>query len=64
VGRDQIVLLEESWRELERERQRDERIKELRSARRAARPSRLATFVKGLRDGLRPEAPPPLAESC
>ena len=61
-------LLEESWRELERERQQQRKIQEARDARRAKRPSRFATLTARLRHALRPHALqtdpcPPVAET-
>ena len=46
-------LLEESWRELERERRRDREIKEARAARRAAQPSRLVALTARIRNSRR-----------
>jgi hypothetical protein len=57
-------LLEESWRELERERRQQRRIKEARDARRARRPSRFAALTARLRNALQPEPCPPVAEGC
>jgi hypothetical protein len=60
-------LLEESWRELERERELQRTIRARRAARReeqrAGRPSRFATFAARLRHPLRP-VPRPLLEGC
>jgi len=61
-------LLEESWRELEREREQQRRIQEARDARRAERPSRFATLTAQLRralrsDALQPDPCPPVAET-
>jgi hypothetical protein len=55
-------LLEESWRELERQRDRERRIKEARVAQRAARPSRFATFTAWLAS--RRGTPRPAVEPC
>jgi hypothetical protein len=57
-------LLEESRRELERERRQQRQIKEARDARRAARPSRFATLTARLRHALQPDPCPPVAEGC
>ncbi len=57
-------LLEESWRELERERERQRQIQERRVARRAERPSRLATLAARLRRALHSDPCPQLAEGC
>lgn len=57
-------LLEQSWRELERERRRERRITELRAAHRAARPSRVATLTARLRHTLQKDTCPSLAEAC
>jgi hypothetical protein len=61
-------LLEESWRELERERAQRRRIQEARDARRAERPSRFATLTARLRhalqtDELQPDPCAPVAET-
>lgn len=55
-------LLEESRRELERQRERERQIKEARNARRAARPSRFATFTARLAS--RRATPRPAVEPC
>lgn len=57
-------LLEESWRELERERELQRRIKEARAARRAMRPSRFAALTARVHGALQPSPCPPLAEGC
>jgi hypothetical protein len=57
-------LLEESWRELERERRRDREIRERRAARRAEAPSRLAAAWARLRHVPRPAPCPPALEGC
>ncbi len=57
-------LLEESWRELERERERQRQIQEARAARRAERPSRIATLAARVRNALQPDRCPQLAEGC
>ena len=57
-------LLEENWRELERERQQQRQIQEARAARRAARPSRVATLAAKVRHALQPDPCPQLAEGC
>jgi hypothetical protein len=57
-------LLEESWRELERECRRERQIKEARAARRAARLSRLATLAARLRHAPQPDMCPPIVEAC
>jgi hypothetical protein len=58
-------LLEESRRELERERALQRRIKEARAARRAARPSRFASLTARLRHTPQP-APvrPAVVDTC
>jgi hypothetical protein len=53
-------LLEESWCELERERERERRIREARAARRAERPSRFATLMSRLQSTRRR----PVAADC
>ena len=57
------ALLEESWRELERE-ERQRQIQEARAARRAERPSRFATLTARVRHALQPDPCPQLAEGC
>ena len=57
-------LLEESRRELEREREQRRRIQEARDARRAERPPRFAALTARLRNALRPDPCPPLVEGC
>lgn len=56
-------LLEESWRELERERELQRKLREARAARRAERPSRFAAVAVRLRRALQP-APCLLPEGC
>ena len=60
-------LLEESWRELERERELQQTIRARRAARRteqrAGRPSRFAAFAARLRHPLRP-VPRPVLGGC
>ena len=61
-------LLEESWRELERERRLQRKIQEARDARRAERPSLFVTLTARLRhalhtDALQPDPCPPVAET-
>jgi hypothetical protein len=55
-------LLEESWRELERECRQQRRIKEARDARRAMRPSRFAALTAGLRHACQPTPCLPVAD--
>lgn len=57
-------LVAESWRELERERERERRIRQARAARRAERPSRIASLTARLRGVLpaKPRLQP--AEGC
>jgi hypothetical protein len=57
-------LLEESWRELERERQLQWKIKEARAASRTARPSRFASLAARVRRTLQPNPCPQVAEGC
>jgi hypothetical protein len=62
-------LLEESRRELDRQLERERQIREVRAARRAARPSRFATLTARLRHvaDRRPvhaHPCPPLVEGC
>ena len=57
-------LLEESWRELERERLRDREIKERRAALRAGRPSGFVTLMARLRQTPAPAPCPSLVEAC
>jgi hypothetical protein len=57
-------LLEENWRQLEREREQQRIIRERRNARRAERPSRFATFAARLRPTLGARPCPPLGEGC
>ena len=54
-------LLEQSWRELERERRQQRRIKEARDERRA---SRFAALTARLPNTLQPNPCPPVAEGC
>jgi hypothetical protein len=56
-------LLEESRRELERERERKRQIREL-AARRVERPSRFASLTARLRDALKRNSYRPLVEGC
>lgn len=56
-------LLEESRRELERERQRDRQIQEARAARRAEQPSLVATLRTRLRRSTRPDPCDPVVEA-
>jgi DNA-binding protein H-NS len=59
-----IELLEENRRELERERQLRQQIREARAARRAERPSRFAALTARLRRPLQSDPCPPLVEEC
>jgi hypothetical protein len=56
-------LLEESRRELERERERKRQIREL-AVRRVERPSRFAALTARLRDALKRHSYRPLVEGC
>ena len=57
-------LLEESRRELERQRERERLVAEARRARRAVRPSRIATLTARLRHPSRREISRPVVEPC
>jgi hypothetical protein len=57
-------LLEESRRELERQRRREQQIREARAALRAGRPSRFATLTARLRRPVRPDTGRPVVEGC
>jgi hypothetical protein len=57
-------LLEESRRELHRQRERERQIREALSARRVERPSRFAALTARLRSGLQRDPCPPLVEGC
>jgi hypothetical protein len=57
-------LLAESWRELERQRERERRIREARVARRAERPSRFVTLTARLSAVRKPKPCLQLAEGC
>ena len=57
-------LLEESRREVERERELQRVIRARRAAQRAARPSRLATLTARVRRPIRPVPSPRVAEGC
>jgi hypothetical protein len=57
-------LLDESVRELERQRQRERQIKEARAVRRAERPSRFAALTTRLRRPLQPDPRRPLVDTC
>ena len=57
-------LLEESRRELERERRRQWQIREARAEQRAERPSRLAMLVARLRPTVKTDPCRPLLEGC
>ena len=57
-------LVAESWPEIERERDRERRIREARTAQRAERPSRLASLTARLRGTLGLKPCPQLAEGC
>lgn len=58
------ALLEESRRELERQRDRDRKIREALAAQRVARPARFATLTARLRHALQRDQRHPLAEGC
>ena len=58
------TLLEESRRELERERRRQWQIREARAEQRAARPSRFAMLTARLRPTVKPDPCRPLLEAC
>jgi len=57
-------LLEESRRELERERRRQSQIREARAERRAEQPSRFAMLIARLRPTVEPDPCRPLLEAC
>jgi hypothetical protein len=57
-------LLEESRRELERERERDRQIREALARRRVEQPSRFATLTARLRQPLQRDPCRPLVEGC
>ena len=57
-------LLEESRRELERERERKRQIREALAARGVERPSRFATLTARLRHTLKRNSYGPLVEGC
>ncbi len=57
-------LLEEGWRELERECERRRQVQEARAARRAERPSRFTTLTARVRHALHPDPCTRLAEGC
>ena len=57
-------LLEESRRELERERERKRQFREALAARRVERPSRFATLTARLRHPLKRNSYGPLVERC
>ncbi len=57
-------LLEESRRELERERERKRQIREALAARRVEQPSRFATMTARLRHAFRRDPCRPLVEGC
>jgi hypothetical protein len=57
-------LLEESRRELDREREQQRRIREALAAQRVERPSRFATLTARLRHALQRDPCRPLVEGC